>query len=285
MLIELIAVPYDSGIRDIRMGRGPRHLLEADLPGHLTALGHEVHTTILDVPTTPLTPEPRFLVELSRRLAADVAASRRRGAFPLVLAGSCYVSLGILAGLGDDDTTGVFWFDSHADLNTPATSASGFLDGMAVSLLTGSAWQQLLTDVPGRRPLPERNVCLVGVRDVDPPERATLERSAIHHCRSPADAAGLQPVLAAMRDTVRQVYLHLDLDVLDPAIGKANDLAAPDGLTVREISDAIRAIGQTAPIAAAAVTAYDPALDGSRAVQRAAFDLIAATVETAAGAP
>jgi arginase len=285
MLIDILAVPYDSGVRGVRMGRGPEHLLEAGLVDHLEACGHSVQARVLDVPTAPLTPEPRFLLDLCTTLQAEVVAARKRTAFPIVLAGSCYVSVGILAGLAQPERTGVFWFDAHGDLNTPETSASGFLDGMAISLLTGRAWRHLLAALPGRAQVPESHICLIGARDIDPLEREILQNSDIHYCPPQGGAEALAAALSFMRPDVRRGYLHLDLDVLDPTVGRANALAAPDGMTVEDATDAIGAIGRATTVDAAAVTAYDPGYDDPGSVQRAAFSLVTAIVEAAGGGP
>jgi arginase len=70
-----------------------------------------------------------------------------------------------------------------------------------------------------------------------------------------------------------EAYLHVDLDVLDPSEGRANGYAAPDGLSVSSLRDAVRCIQQRLPLGAAALTAYDPGIDSSDRIARAAVDL------------
>jgi len=87
--------------------------------------------------------------------------------------------------------------------------------------------------------------------------------------------------LGEMRAHVTRAYLHLDLDVLDPAEGHANELAVNGGLSLLALQQAIGDIGRALPIAAAAITAYDPAFDGDGRIRAAAI-AVAQTIVSAA---
>jgi len=274
MRIRIISVPFDSGVKDVRMGRGPGHLLAGGLQTHLESQGHAVTVSDIELPAVEtMTPEPRVMVELNRLVAAEVGQAVENAAFPVVLAGSCYTAIGTLTGLGPDPT-GVYWFDSHGDCNTPETTGSGFLDGMAVATLTGRCWNRLLQDLEGFRPTPDHHVCLVGVRDLDDAERVLIQSSDIHSCPPASLSTSLTRAIGSMGRSAKGTYLHFDLDVLDPSVGRANALAAPDGLTVGQSTAAIAAIGDVLPIRAAALTAYDPAFDTAGTVQEAAFTVL-----------
>ncbi len=220
-----------------------------------------------------MTPEPRVMVELNRLVAAEVGQAMESASFPVILAGSCYTAIGTLTGLGPDPV-GVFWFDSHGDCNTPETTGSGFLDGMAVATLTGRCWNRLLEDLEGFRPTADHQVCLVGVRDLDEAERVLIQGSDMLACPPASLSASLMNAIESMGRSAEGAYLHFDLDVLDPSVGRANALAAPDGLTVEQSTAAIAAIGNGLPIRAAALTAYDPAFDTTGTVQKAAFTVL-----------
>jgi len=114
-------------------------------------------------------------------VAAEVGQAMESASFPVILAGSCYTAIGTLTGLGPDPV-GVFWFDSHGDCNTPETTGSGFLDGMAVATLTGRCWNRLLEDLEGFRPTADHQVCLVGVRDLDEAEPRGHTSTSIWTC-------------------------------------------------------------------------------------------------------
>src|SRR5262249_19886505 len=148
------------------------------------------------------------------------------GALPLVLSGNCNAAVGVLAGL-QPTRPAVVWFDAHGDYNTPETTVSGFLDGMALAIATGRCWRSLASTVPGFEPSGEDQVALVGARDVDAGEAEILEKSAVRRIRvAEVRSAGVEaafgPALAALESRSDSIYLHLDLDVLDPDEAPAN---------------------------------------------------------------
>jgi arginase len=189
------------------------------------------------------------------------------------MAGNCSSSLGVLAGL-TSPSIGVVWFDAHGDFNTPETTRSGFFDGMALAVATGRCWRELASTVPGFAPVAEERVLLVAARDLDPAERDLLERSRVRRV-APArgEDGGLVPALEEALEGLRretgEVYLHVDLDALDPSEGPANSYAAPGGMGLEELEAAIGAIRRRFAVRAAALTAYDPAADPSGRACRA----------------
>lgn len=277
MRIDIISVPFDSGQRDVRMGNGPRHLLDSGLAEYVESLGHDVGTTTIDPTFDALTPEPGIMVELNRQVATAVTDALASGSFPLVLAGSCYMAVGTVTAMGAG-RTGVFWFDSHGDFNTPDTSAGGFLDGMAITILTGRSWKASTAGLPGYRPVPESHVYLMGARDIDPLERALLDTSAVQEVGPDQFEHGLTSVLENLPVEIDQIYLHLDLDVLDPGVAKANALAAPGGPDVLQAAEAIAKIGVALPIRAMALTAFDPGVGDAGRVSEAARALVEAAL-------
>jgi arginase len=288
MDLHLFSWPYDSGVRDVRMGRGPGHLLDRGLAEHLELAGHSVQVDVVEVPVPPLTPEPKIAQELNRSLAAALAEARRQGRFPVVLAGSCFSALGTVTGLrgsrsgfsrGESSRTGVVWFDSHGDFNTPETTESGFLDGMALAALTGRCWAQLTAGIPGFIPVDPAHVCLVAARDVDPLEGEHLASAGVRRVLVEEVNEDLEAAVTTLAGRVDELYLHLDLDALDPSEGRANALAAPDGLSLEATCQALRLIAGKAAVGAVALTAYDPELDGEGRVHRAAFALLDEVLE------
>ena len=280
MDIQAIVVPYDSGHRGLRLGRGPEHLLERGLERRLGAPGHAVRIELVEA-NARFPSENKTTFELLQLIAERVGAARARGAFPLVLSGNCNSAVGALAGL-DPARTGLIWFDAHGEFNTPETTSSGFLDGMGLAIAVGRCWQTIARTIPGYQPLPEANAILVGGRDLDAEERRLLQGSGIALVRDGQIAEALTPALAALRRRVEQVYVHIDLDILDPREARASSFAAPGGLTLAQMDEAIRAIGRALPLGGAGLAAYDPACDSADRTLGAAFrlleDLIAAAV-------
>jgi arginase len=260
--VEIIAVPFDSGLRDSRMGRGPNHLLALGLAERLQALGADVRVCHAEPPLDVYPSEIRMALELQRAVAHAVSDAQGRGFFPLVLSGNCNIAVGVVAAVrtARGSSPAVCWFDAHADFNTPETTIGGFLDGMAVSMLTGHCWHELTAQVPGFAPIPDAHVLMIGTRDVDPLERELLQASSIRVASRPAEpGADVDAIIAAAG--APDLYLHLDLDALDASEGRANGFAVSGGLSHSDLLVAIDAIGSRGAIRAASITAYDPACD------------------------
>lgn len=282
MDIQLLLVPYDTARRGWRSGKGPEHLLQAGLVMHLQRDGHRVaQPRIIEDDPDQSPAEIRTAFELCRRLATAVRDARAAGRFPLVLSGNCNSAVGTLSGL-TPARRATFWFDAHGDCNTPDTTASGFLDGTGLATTLGLGWHQLAASVPGFQPVAPETTFLLGARDLDPPEAALLERSAMSSIPVAQIPHTLRSILAtaALDDTLG--YLHLDLDVLDPKVGQANWFPVEGGLSVEQVTDAITAIRERLPLGAAAITSYGPDYDTDQTVCRAAFAAIDAIVSNSA---
>jgi arginase len=268
---QVIQVPYDSGRKDLRMGSGPGHLVKG--LERLKVAGVHIDRIETDDPF-PLEAGTTFKV--LKLLSGRVRNTMRHAQFPLVLAGGCISCVGTLAGL-DSGSTAIVWLDAHGDFNTPETTVSGFLDGMALATATGRCWQNLAANVPGFRPVSEKNVVLIGARDFDPAERRLLDDSAVtliesQSVRKHGVSSVLGQALAGLR--AQRVYLHIDLDVLDPDEARANQFSVPGGLSLAEVLEVAGFIGERLTIAAAAITAYDPAYDKDGKALRAATALM-----------
>jgi arginase len=160
----------------------------------------------------------------------------------------------------------VVWFDAHADFETPETTTSGFLDGTGLATLTGRCWRALARSVPGFAPVPGSRVVLVGARDVSRAERAALAEAGVTWLppdvlqgSAPAALARALDALAARG--VRRAYVHVDLDVHDPADAPANGYQPPGGLAPAAVRAAVQSVRDRFEVAAAAITAYDPSCD------------------------
>ena len=280
MDIQLLAVPYDSGNRGVRMGAGPEALLKAGLERALREKGHRVHTKIAELPANSWHAEIQTSFELMRMLSSAVDDAVKSGRFPIVLAGNCNTAVGTIAGLGAQ-STGVAWFDAHADFNTPETTASGFLDGTAVAIITGRCWTQLAATVPGFEPVPDDRVCLIGARDIDSLEGGLLDQSAVEVIEPRKLRADLSSGLASIKQRVREIYVHLDLDVLDAEVATANSYAVAGGLSIDDVEYALSHIGKEFSIAGLTLSAYDPSADTDGAAATAAIRLICAAARFA----
>lgn len=255
----LIALPYDSGRFNERMGRGPLHLLRSGLKEHLRALEPDLEVVEVRLPEN-FYGEAQALVALQNLTVEAIRESLARNRRILILSGNCGpAALSAVSAL-DPQTTGVIWFDAHADFNTPDTSASGFLDGMALSILTGRCWPGLATRFTGFKPIAARNVVLIGARDFDPAEATALDQSEI--TRIGPGLGGLAQAVEALAERVANFYVHLDVDVLDQSEGRANSYASGGGLSADALYAALDLLDRSNRIRVAGITSYDPACDG-----------------------
>jgi len=187
------------------------------------------------------------LAALYDAVAGAVAAVARRGGRPVVVAGDCTTALGTVAGLQRAGAVaGIVWFDAHGDVQTLETTASGYLGGLPLRLLVGYR-PELIAARLGLQPVPERQVLLVGARDLDPPEVSYLENAQIR-CREVGD---LDP--ADLPDG--PFYLHLDLDVIDPAEVPGLRYPAPGGPGPAQVAGALRGLLGTGQLGTGRVAA------------------------------
>jgi arginase len=274
--LRLISHPFHNGLEGVDMGAGPVRLLaDTELSADLHTQGWVVESEMVETPDAA-DPEIVRIAEANRRLARLVRAAVAEDAFPLVLAGNCNSCLGTVAGLGHSKPAplGVVWLDAHADFDTPDRSL-GFFDGMGLAILTGNGWELLRGTIDGFEAVDERDVVLAGVRDLEEHQGPPLVASALKVVPGRA-AAGAEygAALEALSDRVARAYLHVDLDVLDPSEGRANRFAADGGLSVGELQRAVELAFDRFPVGAAAITAYDPALDADGRTASAAAAVI-----------
>ncbi|HEX2050273.1 MAG TPA: arginase family protein [Actinomycetota bacterium] len=263
MQVQVIAMPYDLGRRATGVGAGPLRLLDAGLVGALEDAGHSTDVTIVERDGT-WTGAADAVAELGRALAAAVRDSCARGAWPLVLAGNCNSAIGTLAGIGPRDA-GALWFDAHGDINTPETSPTGYLDGMGLAVATGRCLPELWRAATPEPVLTDDRVVLAGVRALDDGESDLLDRSGVEV----VDAARARAGYDALRAPVERlaaaapggVYVHLDVDVLDPGVAPGVGFPTPDGVAPDVVAGALRDLGRRGALRALGVTAFDPAAD------------------------
>jgi arginase len=185
-------------------------------------------------------PAGAMLERLYDGVGARVAASTE----PVVVAsGDCTTSLAIVTGLQRRGIVpGVIWLDAHGDFNTPRTTRSGYLGGMALALLAGRAGAAFARAI-GLHAVAEDACALVGARDLDPAEREALERSAVRRITDVAELA-TAPLPAP------PWYVHLDVDVIDPRELPPLRFPVPGGPSANAVAAALRALARRGTIAA-----------------------------------
>jgi arginase len=257
MNISLIIAPYDSGHHKKRLGLGPTSL-QPSAQLHLEKLGHVVTREEITI-NNRFPTEVTTSFEVSRKIAEAVRIAKTQKEFPIIFSGNCNTAaIGAISGLNED--VGVIWFDCHGDFNTPETTIGGFLDGMAISMIAGQCYQQLTSSVKGYKPVPENKITLIGARDFDPLERERLKTSRINIITPDAVREQGDQLIQTLTP-LNSIYLHIDLDVLDPSHVKVNTYSTSGGLSPEELYHTITLIKNKYKISAVAFTAYDPGMD------------------------
>jgi arginase len=181
------------------------------------------------------------------------------GSYPVLLASDCSICLSTLPAVASREPGAfVVWLDAHGDFNTPATTGSGFLGGMCLAAACGR-W-----DSGFGAGLDPRRVVMSDGRDLDPAERAELDAAGVR--MAPPGA-----VAEAVRG--RRVFLHLDLDVLDPSVMPAG-VPAPGGLSADALRALLTDLAGAAELIGVEITAFEAPEDASELAA-----LIASVVE------
>lgn len=241
-----------SSSRAMQIAEGAS-LLREDLPHSST---REVAVP-LEAGDAMGTPVARLSSVLRARDAARRTISELEDAPPIIVGGDCATSLAGLEAArsryGDD--LAVLWFDAHPDLQHPSTSPSGSASGMTLRHALGDG----SPDLSARDSLTSSQLTLVGTRACDPEEDAELQRREISLI--PVDAPNLtRSVVDRLHDSgARHVYIHVDLDVLDPAEFASVHAAVPFGLSVSQLTATIRAAVDVLPLAGGAICEFAPA--------------------------
>ncbi len=199
-----------------------------------------------------------------------VAENERDGYFTVGLLATCPSMPGLVAGLQHSGPThepiriGMLWLDAHPDFNTPETTRSGSLGGMPVAIATGRALQNIRLDAHLDPPLSDRNVVMGGVRLIDPLEQSLLDASMIEQV-SVDDLRTMSPAVFAQLDRldrqVDKIYIHIDMDVLDPREVAGHVNKVPNGPTSDQLARLFEAIFARYPKASAIGFATIPPTD------------------------
>jgi arginase len=276
MDICLIQVPYMAGDDRHGSSRGPKRLLEAGAGGVLAARGIGVTLETIDR-GEPFRDTAASSARVNKQLAAVIREAVDAGQLPIVLAGSCNSSLGVVAGF-DHAHCGAVWLDAHADFNTPESTLSGFFPGMSLAVISGHCYRQYWAEIGDSTPIAEDAIVMYGVRDLRPEaERERLARSGIQvvEWRDGKPSGDLVAPLEQLARRVQEIYLHIDLDGFAPEVAPGIvDEPVPGGLSFEDAEVIMRATAERFRIRAATVATYTPELDKEERTLRVGLRII-----------
>jgi arginase len=280
--IEIVQVPYEVERTDTGAARSPAALLQHGFADRLRAAGWTVHSTEVWARNEDPGAKAAIVAEVGRALARAVANACSRGRFPLVLSGGCLTAgVGVVAGLerlGRDP--GIVWIDAHGDFNTPESTPSGYWDGMALAAVCGRSLPEVYKAVE-LRPIHYKNVAHLAGRAFDPPEVEDVRRLNLvvippEDLGSEAAQAGIERCLAG----VQSLYLHVDMDGLDPEDAPAVSFPVPGGPPLQTLLDRLARLRLPAAMTLSGMSferthgAHGADTEGARRTAESAFRLV-----------
>ncbi|GHD22996.1 arginase [Tianweitania populi] len=270
---------------------GPSAYRTAGLVEVLAELGHEV-TDLGNVtlPHTEAKTHPNSAVHHLPEIAGwtevltDVAYRQSADGMPIFLGGDHALSAGTVAGVArraaeQSRPLFVLWLDAHTDFHTLETTDSGNLHGVPMAYLTGRPG---FADYfpPNAHPVDPANVCMIGIRSVDPAERAALADSPITvvDMRSIDEhgiAAPLRQFIERVEAANGLLHVSLDVDFLEPDIAPAVGTTVPGGATFREAHLVMEMLHDSGLVSSLDLVELNPFLDVRGRTARLMVDLTA----------
>ena len=286
----MFGVPSAAGARVAGAERAAFVLREAGLLDALRATGARV-VNLSDLSLFPFRDDPAHptarnaeVVACALRATADEMTRALAEGFTIVIGGDCTLIVGALAGARAAlrRPVGVAYIDANADLNTPETTPSGFLAGMALSLALGRGPEELIAPMGVPPVLEPDHVALLGFRGLDPGEREAIGDLGLALPAPAARRLGMRVAAALALDAIANedgpVLVHLDVDAIDYAEMPVKDPIEGAGLTIAEVSDLLTALVGSPRVVGLHIAEFNPARDPEGAHARKVIALLVRAV-------
>ena len=249
--VDVIKNPYGGSRNVPELSTNPDYIHAAGLERLIDEWGGELIRPVQDVRLDA--EQERKYGEWNRMALANanfadiVREGLQDDLITVGLEANCNDLLGMLSGLkydsdGNKRRVGLVFYDSHGDFNVPETTLSGMLGGMPVAVAAGHALQNLRKTTGLEEPLPMSDIMWGGVRDLDPLEadrfrEYEVRQVSVKDIREISD--NFRNQFDALADEVDVVYVHVDMDVLEPDEVPGHGLAVPDGPSSKALAAAI----------------------------------------------
>ena len=211
------------------------------------------------VDTVPVTEKHAIVIEdgiygraeiLAQYKAALDIMRQRKAKRVFTIGGDCGIEVAPSTYLNDlyGGDIQIFWFDAHADINTPSSSFSAHFHGMPLSILLGEEPSEF-TDLVTRKITPDQ-IAFAGLRSIDPPEEEYLAEKAIKNLTF-AD-------LPNMPKKYKNAILHVDTDVLDASIYNECSTPTSGGVDFETLVKGCTHVYENYNVVGATITEYAP---------------------------
>lgn len=290
MKVGIAKQPYSGHFGRQEYDEGPNVMEQGGLLKHLADWGCEV----AENKEAKLTSEEdkryglRYRLGLANNHLADIVASQiKADILPIGLMANCNGLMGMLAGHQRAGPNwkplrvGLVWIDAHGDFNTPETSLSGMMGGMPVAISTGQCLHHIRRASGLDPPLPMSYVTMVGVRDTDPMEQYLIDQHQISQI-TVDDIKRLSPAIDMEMDRLSRitdiVYVHVDLDILDPDDIPGAGLPVENGPTADELGEALQVMFEYPDVKGFGMASYPWRRDEERRGLKSVYRLVEGVV-------
>ena len=290
--VALVKMPYIGERNAAERSGGPDYLEQGGIQKLLDGRGCQtrpVSTVALNAEEQRAYGEWNRLGLANAELAKIIAGERRNGHLPVGLLANCSSLLGMLSGLQHSGANakplrvGLLFIDAHGDFNTPETTLSGMLGGMPVAVAAGMCLTRLRLKTGLDPALPQRHIVEACVRDTDPLEQDLLDRSEVRQLSVDdirTRSENLHREMKRLSDSTDVIYIHVDMDVLDPREVPGHPLTVSGGPTSAELAAALAEIFKCEKAAAFGVASTPFGdHDKSGVSRQAAYTLILGAVK------
>jgi arginase len=285
--IGVIGIPYNTGSKGLSVEKGAEALRNAGIVDALRRFNEVVDfgDVSVNLPASdwsdPKLLNPNQVEVLCRAVADKIKAVLDAGCLPFIVGGDDSALMGIIEGLRRSlgPTIGMVYMDAHGDFNTPETTPSGMIGGMDVAIVAGRGPKRLAAMFEHPPLLPEENIVLLGVRDLDPLEAKALAESKVRvypreKIKSQGAEKTAEEILRHLESHCSCVYLHVDLDVLDTSVFSAQGLPVPDGLSKEEFQSILKLLARSGKLCGVALMVFDAAKDADGSQARRIVELV-----------
>ena len=275
----MIGVPLDFGASRRGVEMGPAALRIAQMAESLRTLGHQV-SDVGDIPVPQRATIPAeiagrgflpLITKVCEELAEETADAVAAGDVPLVIGGDHSLVAGSLAGAARyfasrGESVGCVYLDTHGDLHMPSTSLTGNVHGMPLAHLLGHGDPRFASIAGAKPALSTKQLALVGIRDLDKPERDAIREWGITcFTMRHIDELGLEEVMrraiaVATSDTDR-LWVSCDMDWVDPSDAPGVGTPVRGGATYREAQLAMEMLADTGKLVGLDIVETNPVLD------------------------
>ncbi|MFP4456719.1 MAG: arginase family protein [Clostridia bacterium] len=271
MSIAIITQPYNESGKYVSGGAGPKKLLDANLAELLEQDGFNIEN-IINIEMSK-EDENRYgewlrVATANSYLAKESSKLLKEDKFILGLFANCNSVIGLLGGMqinlkniNHPQRVGLVWIDAHGDYNTPETSPSGMLGGMPVAISAGKCLTNIRETSGLKYPLGSPDIIMLGLRDLDEKEEEMIKRDNIQTFSEKEIIEfnkNLDEAIRYLQSREDRIYVHVDLDILNPKLAPAAGLPTKGGLSGRQLGKLLAKLLSYEKVCGLALVSYKP---------------------------